>query len=123
MLYSLYSDTNLTVALGSHPILTVNAGGGVLRYQWQINRGRGWQDILGANSSSYILSAITRADNGVRYRCVVSNNCGSVISANYTLCVVRSMTLPKTGDTSVLMLAAAMLAAAGGCLAMRKKRD
>lgn len=123
VLYSLYSDTNLTVALGSHPILTVNAGGGVLRYQWQINRGRGWQDILGANSSSYILSAITRADNGVRYRCVVSNNCGSVISANYTLCVVRSMTLPKTGDTSVLMLAAAMLAAAGGCLAMRKKRD
>lgn len=123
VLYSLYSDTNLTVALGSHPILTVNAGGGVLRYQWQINRGRGWQDILGANSSSYILSAITRADNGVRYRCVVSNNCGSVISANYTLCVVRSMTLPKTGDTSVLMLSAAMLAAAGGCLAMRKKRD
>lgn len=123
VLYSLYSDTNLTVALGSHPILTVNAGGGVLRYQWQINRGRGWQDILGANSSSYILSAITRADNGVRYRCVVSNNCGSVISANYTLCVVRSITLPKTGDTSVLMLAAAMLAAAGGCLAMRKKRD
>lgn len=123
VLYSLYSDTNLTVALGSHPILTVNAGGGILRYQWQINRGRGWQDILGANSSSYILSAITRADNGVRYRCVVSNNCGSVISANYTLCVVRSITLPKTGDTSVLMLAAAMLAAAGGCLAMRKKRD
>lgn len=123
VLYSLYSDTNLTVALGSHPILTVNAGGGVLRYQWQINRGRGWQDILGANSSSYILSAITRADNGVRYRCVVSNNCGSVISANYTLCVVRSITLPKTGDTSVLMLVAAMLAAAGGCLAMRKKRD
>ena len=123
VLYSLYSDTNLTVALGSHPILIVNAGGGVLRYQWQINRGRGWQDILGANSSSYILSAITRADNGVRYRCVVSNNCGSVISANYTLCVVRSITLPKTGDTSVLMLVAAMLAAAGGCLAMRKKRD
>lgn len=51
--------------------------GGSLTYQWQrsLDSGGTWSDLDGAaTSASYITPALTYADNGAQYRCVVTNS-------------------------------------------------
>ena len=47
----------------------------VLQYQWQKKESGTaiWNNIAGANSSSYIISSLSTADNGDFYRCILSN--------------------------------------------------
>jgi hypothetical protein len=54
-----------------------------LGYQWQRNA----VNISGANGSSYTITAATVADDGARFRCVVTNALGSVTSNEATLTV------------------------------------
>ena len=48
--------------------------GGTLTYQWQVSTDAGttWSSVSGATSATLSLSGLTTADNGKRYRCVVS---------------------------------------------------
>lgn len=62
-------------------------------YQWQENTGSGWADIsnnaiyAGATTTSLQVTGVVQAMNNYRYRCVVSNTCGSSTSAAALLSV------------------------------------
>jgi hypothetical protein len=73
-----------TVAAGQTATFSTSAkGDGPLTYQWQRNE----LAISGATSASYTTSPVTAADNGARFRVVVSNPVGSVTSNQATLSV------------------------------------
>jgi glucose/arabinose dehydrogenase len=73
-----------TVPVGQPATFSVVASGTApLGYQWQ----RNGNNITGANSSSYTLPSATVADNGAKFRVVVSNAFGSVTSNEATLTV------------------------------------
>ena len=76
--------SNQTVAEGQPVTFQVGAGGSTpLTYQWQ----RNIVNIPGANSSTYTIPSATLADNGARFRCVVSNAFGTATSNEATLIV------------------------------------
>ena len=57
-------------------------------YQWQSSTdGENWTDIVGATTSELTLSSVTRAQNGTKYRCIVTNSEGSATSDAATLTV------------------------------------
>jgi hypothetical protein len=64
-----------TVADGSRVLMSVNASGGGLLYQWTRNR----QNITGANQSSYTIPAASSSDSG-DYAVIVYNSLGTVTS-------------------------------------------
>lgn len=76
-----------TVAEGQTATFTVVATGTApLAYQWQKNG----VDISGAKGASYTTPPATLADCGSKYRVVVKNSLGRVISESATLTVVDS---------------------------------
>src|SRR5436190_10994386 len=75
---------NATVAQGQPATFNVAAGGTApLAFQWQRNQ----VNISGATSSSYTLSSAAFADNGAKFRCVVTNAFGTATSNEATLTV------------------------------------
>ena len=73
-----------TVAQGETANFQVVANGSTpLSYQWQ----RNMIDIAGANSASYTTPATVLADNGAKFRCVVTNAFGTATSNEATLTV------------------------------------
>ena len=97
-----FGPRDVTVAIGEPASFSVEAiGEGPLAYQWQ----RDGIDIPGATSASYTLASASAADNGARFRVVVSNANGSVTSAAATLTVsnnhapVATITAPAQGST------------------------
>lgn len=89
---------SITKNSGSTATFSVSATGGVpasYSYQWQLstNSGGSYSNISGATGSSYTTAATTAAMNGYRYRCVVSNDAGSVTSSAAILTVQYEMTL------------------------------
>jgi hypothetical protein len=73
-----------TVSPGQTATFSTSAtGGGPLTYQWQ----RDELAISGATSATYTTSPATAADNGARFRVVVSNPVGSATSDSATLSV------------------------------------
>lgn len=82
------SPSNGTAVKGSTHTFTVTASGNPNpTYQWQ----KGSVNISGATSASYTTPAVTPADNGNQYRCIVTNSAGSDTSDAATLTV----TCPK----------------------------
>jgi hypothetical protein len=77
--------TNQTVTQGQTATFTVGAtGSATLTYQWQRNQA----NINGATSSTYTTGATTSADDGAKFRCVVSNGFGNATSNEVTLTVL-----------------------------------
>jgi hypothetical protein len=75
---------NATAAQGQPATFSVSAGGSTpFTYQWQ----RNLVNISGANSSSYAIPATVFADNGAKFRCVVTNAFGTANSNEATLTV------------------------------------
>jgi hypothetical protein len=73
-----------TVAPGGSVTFSVRASGQApLRYQWQ----RNGANIAGATAPDYRISSVSQADNGARFRAVVSNAAGSVTSNQAVLTV------------------------------------
>ena len=78
---------NQSVTAGENATFNVGATGSLpLSYQWQ----RNLADISGANGSSYTLMSTTLADNGAKFRCVVTNAFGTATSNDATLTVQPS---------------------------------
>lgn len=89
-----------TVATGDSATFSVEVSGEPpFQYRWQ----RDGTDIPGANTSSYTLANVTSADDGARFRCVVSSDYGSQTSNEATLTVldthspVPSIDYPESG--------------------------
>jgi len=73
-----------TVSIGQSVTLSVTAGGSTpFTYQWK----RDGSNIGGATSASYTTGALTFADNGAQFACVVTNSFGSVTSNSVTIAV------------------------------------
>jgi hypothetical protein len=71
-----------TVTEGSPASFSVSANGsGTISYQWQQFDGSTWNDISGATSDTYEINPTALSDNGSQFRCVVSNEAGSVTSS------------------------------------------
>ena len=68
----------------------VTATGIDLKYQWQIDIGDGYGfgDIYGAEDSTYTMDAVYSEFDGYKFRCVVSNPGGTVISDEVELTVL-----------------------------------
>jgi hypothetical protein len=70
-----------TAASGNTATFTVVAtGAGPLSYQWQLDSGSGFANIVGATSASYTTPALVESEDAWYYRCVVSNVGGSTTS-------------------------------------------
>lgn len=69
---------------------SVTATGVDLKYQWQIDigDGHGFGDIYGAEDSTYTMDAVYSEFDGYKFRCVVSNPGGTVISDEVELTVL-----------------------------------
>ena len=71
---------NQSVTAGATATFTVAATGTGLSYQWQYSKdGSTWTNKSGATAASYTVTAKTSYD-GMRYRCKVTNEGGSVYS-------------------------------------------
>ena len=82
---------SVTAALGESVSFSVIASGENLSYQWQYKKvGQSdWTDWAGKTTASLTVKG-TSTNNGCQYRCVVSNDMGSVPSAVATLTVISS---------------------------------
>lgn len=75
----------ITVTEPAPAIFAVIATGDpVLSYQWQKNS----SDVSGATNSAYITPATAVSQDGDKYRCVISNSCGSATSDEAVLTVL-----------------------------------
>jgi glucose/arabinose dehydrogenase len=81
--------TSQEVPAGSAVTFSVRASGGApLHYQWQ----RNGADITGATSQDYTISPVSPADNGARFRAMVSNAAGTATSNDALLTVTTAAT-------------------------------
>ena len=78
------NPTGVTVNLGDTPTFTVGASGSpTLTYQWYTN----FVAVAGATNSSYTISPIVGADNGMQVYAVVSSPYGSATSTAATISI------------------------------------
>jgi hypothetical protein len=74
----------ITAVQGESATFSVTASGsGPMTYQWQKNG----TNIPGATSAFYSTPTLTEADSGTVFRCMISNNLGSITSSNALLTV------------------------------------
>lgn len=92
--------TSQTIAPGASVTFSVRASGPApLRYQWQ----RNGVAIAGATAPDYIIPSVVSADNGDRFRALVSNDFGNALSNEAVLTVsvnqapVASISAPAAG--------------------------
>lgn len=69
--------------------------------QWQLSTDGGgtWNDIAGATGSSYTTPATAVGDSVKLYRAVATNSVG-VLNSNVASLTLRTIALPKTGQTA-----------------------
>ncbi len=113
------ADTS-TVA-GSAATLSVTASGTDIGYQWQSSSdgGTSWRDIAAATQASHTTPATSAADNGKRFRVIVSAGGISVTSSAVTLSVTDAavavaITVQPFDQSVTAGSAAAFTAAATG---------
>ncbi|MFL6282108.1 MAG: PQQ-dependent sugar dehydrogenase [Pyrinomonadaceae bacterium] len=76
-----------TVPTGQAATFNIEASGGQpLLFQWQ----RDGADLAGETSATLVLNGVTSADDGARFRCVVSNSFGVVTSEEAVLTVTTN---------------------------------
>lgn len=64
-------------------------------YQWQVNSGSGFTDIVGETDSILSFAAVTTGMNNYIYRCKMANGCSYPLSSSATL-TVNSTVAPTT---------------------------
>lgn len=72
-------------------------------YQWQIDSGNGWTDIVGANASTLTTPATTLTMDGYLYRCIISGAtpCGTIQSNAVSLTVTDGPCLNQPTFTAL----------------------
>ena len=81
---------------GTPAALSVRASGSGITYQWQSSSdgGQSWAAIAGATSADYTTPATSTADDGRRFRVIVSGAGISVTSSAVTLTVTAAVVAP-----------------------------
>jgi cysteine-rich repeat protein len=87
---------NATASVGMPTTFNVSATGSApLAYQWQKNQ----QNIAGATAASYTLTSPQLADNGAKFRVIVTNSIGTATSNEATLTVTSNTAPTPTINT------------------------
>jgi hypothetical protein len=88
-----------TVRVGDTATFNVSASGtGTLHYDWEVDTGGGFANATGATDSpSYQTPTLALGDDGAIYRCNVTDDNGTTISASATL-HVRALCQASLGD-------------------------
>ena len=88
------ADTSVTA--GTAATLSVTASGADIGYRWQFSSDGGstWSDIAGATAASYTTPATSTADNGKRYRVIVSAAGITLTSSAVQLTVTAAVVAP-----------------------------
>jgi hypothetical protein len=83
------SPANITVCAPSTATFTVATAAAGVTYQWQSapTVGGTYANIAGATNTSYTTGATSAAMNGMAFRCIVSQQCGSTTSSAAVLTV------------------------------------
>ena len=76
---------------GSTASFAVTVTGTYPHYQWQYNDKTQWVDITDATDSTYTTSALTMLDNGMEFRCVITNKAGTAESNSAALTVTSAL--------------------------------
>jgi hypothetical protein len=76
------------VCVGGTVTLTATATNGV-NYQWQNWNGSAWNNILGANTTTYTLTNLPITANTNSYRQVATGPCGAVVTSSPAVIVVN----------------------------------
>lgn len=99
--------SNSTVCSGSNTSFAVVATGTNLTYQWQINQGSGWSNIVNggfySNATTPVLNltGVLSTMNGYLYRCVVSSgSCNT--NSNSALLTVQTLPSQPSAITGLL---------------------
>lgn len=98
---------DITVKAGETATFTVVATGTGLTYQWERDKGKGFEKWGGINGKkpSFTTGVLSEECNDFKYRCIVSNSAGSVTSDSATLTVIDDATPPS--ETTYIITAAA----------------
>lgn len=86
----------VTACPGSNAVFSVGASGSNPSFQWQLDNGGGFTNISGATSSSYTATSVSAPMNGYKYRCVVTNSCGSTTSNDAILNVAAPTSISSS---------------------------
>ena len=87
---------DLTVGENGSGKFTVQASGSALKYQWQYAEGNAWKDCTESGGNTASLSVRGDADaDGREYRCIVSNEGGSVGAAASIHATPKTSAAPK----------------------------
>src|SRR5439155_11469741 len=82
--------------------------GSGLTYQWQADTGSGFANVTsgtGGASSSYSTAALSPADSGTQYRCIVSGTCSpSATSGTGTVTVSSGVTINSNPSDKTVSL-------------------
>lgn len=99
--------TDVSTAIGTNATFTANAGSDVnLIYQWQVSTDNGttWTNINCSIFPSLVLTSVTAAMNGYKYRAQVSIGCAitttSIVTLTVTGAPAPSITLSSAPGTS-----------------------
>ena len=87
---------DVSVCTAVNASFSVTAAGAGLIYQWQLSTdgGGSWNNISGANASSYTVTGITAGMNGYKYRVTLNGTCAPVLNSNpATLTVLPVLTI------------------------------
>lgn len=106
--------TNATALDGADVNFNVAAIGGTgpYTYQWQVNDGAGFVNIVGATSPTRSLFGVVLADTGNQYRCIVTDAASATVTSNAaTLTVQAAFTFRYGNKSSGTPSAAEVLAA------------
>ncbi len=91
------------VAVGEDAMFTVVADGHELTYQWQKLSDEGvWEDITGANKSSYTVTDAALDMDGGEYRCIVTGKDSEAISGSAELTVYEETEITKQPDDATV---------------------
>jgi hypothetical protein len=94
----LLQPLNSSVCEGLNTVFSVGATGSGLTYQWQVNQGSGWTNVLnggvysGATTNVLTITGATTGMNGYQYRCVVTGTCFTTTTSNAATLTVNPIT-------------------------------
>ena len=77
------------VCEGGTTSFSVAANGVGLGYQWQVDTGSGFGNIVSETASTLTLSNVTSAMNGYSYRVIVTGSCGPAVTSGGALLTVN----------------------------------
>ena len=100
------SPSNAVICVGGSNTFNVAATGTGITYQWQLSVGGGpFNNIAGANASSYTVSGATIGMDGNRYQCVVSGTCAPPATSGFgTLTVIAPVSIAAAGQPAASVI-------------------